>query len=115
MVLLTVVGSEGEQVLEGGNVVSEEDTVISLADGGNINIMERHSEPRLLSSIKLFIVINCVEVTRWYSSLLNSLLVMDGSKDLMVPFTEGLPVLQTVVKVEQSVANSDNEEEIPDE
>ena len=40
---------------------------------------------------------------------------MDGSKDLMVPFTEGLPVLQTVVKVEQSVANSDNEEEIPDE
>ena len=100
MVLLTVVDSEGEQVLEGGDVVSQEDTVISLADGGNINIMERHSEPRLLSSIKLFIVINCVEVTRWYSSLLNSLLVKDGSKNMVVPFNIGLPVFKSVVEVE---------------
>ena len=45
MILHAVVHGQGEQVLEGGDVVSQEDTVIGLAYGGNIKIMEGTPRP----------------------------------------------------------------------
>ena len=64
MVLLAVVYSEGEEVLEGADVVSKEHTVIGLANSCYIKVMEdRDTKTLLLGSVKLFIIVNCIKIS----------------------------------------------------
>ena len=46
--------------------------------------------------------------------MLHSLLIKSGTKDMVIPLTEGLPELESVVEVEKFVALSAKEEELFD-
>ena len=46
--------------------------------------------------------------------MLDALLIKDGTKDMVIPLTEGLPVLESIVEVEKFVALSAKEEELSD-
>ena len=83
MVLGTVVKSEGE-------VVIQEIDIICLTNSCNMNSMEGDFKPRLLGSIKLFIEIKKIQVSRGDASLLDALEVRGGSQDFGVPFMECL-------------------------
>ena len=63
MVLFAVINCEGKKVLERREVVREKSTVICLAYRANVKIMKRNSKTRLLGSIKLLIVVNCIKIT----------------------------------------------------
>ena len=64
MVLLAVVNGEGEQVLEGADVVSNEHTVISLANGCDIQVRKKgDAKTRVLSCVELFIVVNSIQIS----------------------------------------------------
>ena len=63
MVLGAVINGEGEDVLEGVDVVSNEDTVICLSNGSNIKVVEGDSKTRFLGGVKLFIVIDFIEIS----------------------------------------------------
>ena len=115
MVLGAVVNSEGEDVLERAYIVSNKDAVIRLSNGGNLKIMEGNAKTRLLDSVKLFIVINLVKIPRGDPALLYALLIKDRPKDTVIPLAEGLPVLESVIEVEKTVASSANKEEFPDQ
>jgi hypothetical protein len=103
MVLFAVINCEGKKVLERREVVREKSTVICLAYRANVKIMKRNSKARFLSSIKLLIVVNGIEIPRGDSTLLNTLAIMNGAKDLVIPFTEGLPVVKSIVKIKEPV------------
>ena len=92
MVLLAVVNGEGEEVLEVADVVSNEHTVIRLANGCDIEVREN------LSCVELFIGVNSILISRGNSSLLDSLLIKNWSQVMVIPFIEGLPELESVVK-----------------
>ena len=114
MVLFAVINCEGKKVLERREVVREKSTVICLAYRANVKIMKRNSKARFLSSIKLLIVVNGIEIPRGDSTLLNTLAIMNGAKDLVIPFTEGLPVVKSIVKIKEPVPGGTKEEEFPD-
>ena len=99
MVLLAVVNGEGEEVLEVADVVSNEHTVIRLANDCDIEVREkRDAKTRVLSCVELFIGLNSILISRGNSSLLDSLLIKNWSQVMVIPFTEGLPELESVVK-----------------
>ena len=46
--------------------------------------------------------------------MLNSLLIKNGAQDMVIPFTEGLPELESVVEEEESVTLGAEKEELSD-
>ena len=64
MVLLAVVKGEYKEVLEGADIVSNEHAVVSLANGCYFKVMEkRDAKTRVLSSVKLLVVVNSIQVS----------------------------------------------------
>ena len=114
MVLFAVINCESKKVPERREIVREKSTVICLAYRANVKIMKRSSKARFVSSIKLLIVVNGIEIPRGDSTLLNTLAIMNGAKDLVIPFTEGLPVVKSIVKIKEPVPGGTKEEEFPD-
>ena len=114
MVFTAVVDGESKEALEGEDVVSQEHTIVSLANGSNVKIMEGDAKTRALGSIELLIVVNSVQVSTGDSSLFDALLIVYGAKDLVIPFAEGLPVLEAVVEVQESIASCAEEVKFSD-
>ena len=47
--------------------------------------------------------------------MLHSLLIKNGAQDMVIPFTEGLPELESVVEEEEFIALGAEQEELSDE
>ena len=45
--------------------------------------------------------------------MLHTLAIMNGAKDLVIPFTEGLPVFKSIFKIKEPVPSGTEEEEFP--
>ena len=73
-----------------------------------------YAKTRFLSSIKLLIIVSNIQISRRDSALLNSLDILDGAKDFLIPFTESLAVLQSIVKLQKSITWDPMEVEYPD-
>ena len=93
-------------------IVADECCVVCLANSGDHHASKRNPKLGFLSGVKLFFAENLVKVGGVDTSLFEASLVIYWPHDLATPVNIGLTVLEAVVEVEESMANSVTMEEI---
>ena len=96
MVLGTVLFSELKEMLQFEDTVTDKASVISLADGGDADVVDEDPKLGELGSGELLVVGQLVKPVTQDSTLLHAKLVKDGSHETLVPLNEGQSVGQPV-------------------
>ena len=95
--------------------MGEENDIVSLANGGDICNSSVNTKPCLMSSSQLITVVKGVEVSRRDPTLFKPKLIINRSKNLVIPFHESFSMFQTIVKIQKLVASGSEEVEFPDD
>ena len=88
------------------DVMGEEHRVIRLAHARHRQGADPDTKHRVLSSIKLLIVINFILFGAIGTTLLHALLVMDWTHESLLPFNEGDPAPEAFIKIQERVSTS---------
>ena len=92
MVLVTVVDAELKEILQEKYIMGEQSNIICLTNSRDTGGAKRNSKTRVLGSVKVLIAVHNIEFTRGDSTLLKAKFILDGPKDLSVPFNVSLSV-----------------------
>ena len=106
LMLLAVEDRKVEEALQLVDVIGEESSVIRLAHSCNRKARNAGSEPTLLGSYKLLIIIYFVVLTTVGSALLQPELVVDGAHGVPFPLAESCPVGEAEIPVTYSLVGS---------
>ena len=105
MVLLTVLHSELEEMLQLKDAVTDKSSVIGLADGGDADVVDDNSKLGELGSGELLIVGQLVQSVAEDTALLHANLVKDWTHQALVPLNKGQSVGQSVRQVNQTLSS----------
>ena len=114
MKFLTIIEGKLKEMVEKENVIGDEHNIVGLTHSSNMDIMVVETKTRFLCRVKLLIVISTIKIAARHSPLLNSLFIKYWTHYLPIPFTESLPVFQSIVKVNEPGAVSAKKEQVSD-
>ena len=98
-VLLAVRQCQGEKKRKAVDIRRDEDNVICLANGSNLDVTNGNTKWRILCNSQLFIVVNFVEFATLNPSLFNTLFIINWCKQLFVPFNYSFTVSKSLIDV----------------
>ena len=120
MLLLTVSDTDLKEVFEEEQIMRDKCHVICLSNRRHIEEIPIHctegdTKKRFLGRNKIFITINNIKISRIHPSLFQTKLILDGTKDSVIPLQECLPVFKSVVNVGEALIAGVDEEESSDQ
>ena len=114
VVFFCILDGKIEDAEETVNVITHKANIICLANAATVDITNFQSKIRLLSDLELLVIGQFVESVRVDASLLNIKFISHWSHKDFVPFNVCVPVLHSVVKIEQSLSSTPSKKGILD-
>ena len=103
MVLVAVVERQLEKILEKKKIMGEEDNIVCLSNCSYFDAIEMNSKVGIICSVELLSIVDCIQVAGGDPSLLKPELIIDWTKDFVVPFKKGSSVLEAVINIKEPI------------